>query len=435
MQTSSKKQKLLIEYLLSSSDVYALCKSIVKPAYFDPEYRNALTFCESYYDKHHTTPDVDQVEAESGTAFKSRIITRDQIEYCATEIESFCKYHGFRLAVLAAPKYMEQEDYGSAQQHIADAMSISLTRDLGIQYFNEPLTRLEEASIKPQRVSSRWIDFDDATNGGFGRKELVLFSANSGGGKSITLANVAVNMLHHKLNVLYITLELAEDLVAQRFDSMFTGIPSVQSRSKYKQIATELDQLSSTMGQLFIKHMPVGTTANDIRSYLKEFQLTNGFVPDVLIVDYLDIMGANEKVSSDNISEKDKQSAEQLREIIFDYNMIGATASQQNRSAIEAEQLHQGHIAGGLTKVNTVDVYVSIVLTPVMKASGEICFVFLKTRNSDGVGKTIYLTWVNNSLRIMDPTGRSSDKDTAFITGLNKLQTPKRSLLDMMDDT
>ena len=146
-------------------------------------------------------------------------------------------------------------------------------------------------------------------------------------------------------------------------------------------------------------------------------------------------MGANEKVSADNISEKDKQSAEQLREIIFDYNMIGATASQQNRSAIEAEQLHQGHIAGGITKVNTVDVYVSIVLTPTMKAGGEICFVFLKTRNSDGVGKTIYLTWINNSLRIMNPGGRSIGKDTIIVDSLNKLQTSptKQTLLDVMN--
>jgi len=440
MQTSAKKQKLLIEYLISSPDIFALCKSIVKSDYFDPEFRKTVDFLHDYYDKYNHIPSADQIEAETNVELKTRITTPDEIEYCATEIETFCKFHAFRLAVISAPKFMDEQNYGAALEKMNEAMAVSLNRDLGIQYFEDPLGRLERMMTAPSRTPTLWVPFDELTNGGVGRKELVLFSANSGGGKSITLANLAVNLLQQRLNVMYITLELSEDLVAQRFDTMFTAVPSVIWQQKYKEIATNLYQISTDTGKLAIKHMPVGTNSNQIRSYLKEFQLKQGYVPDVLIVDYLDIMGTNEKVDANNVSNKDKLATEQLREIVFDYNMIGLTASQQNRAAIDAEQINQGHIAGGITKVNTVDVYVSIILTPTMKASGEIGMIFLKTRNSGGAGETIYLTWINNSLRIVTPAKSHKGDDFSAVIGNKAAQCSKNStsqnklsLLDIMD--
>ena len=115
--------------------------------------------------------------------------------------------------------------------------------------------------------------------------------------------------------------------------------------------------------------------------------------------------------------------------------MFIATASQQNRAAIDAQQLNQGHIAGGISKVNTVDVYISVVLTPTMKAAGEIGFVFLKTRNSDGAGKTVYLKWINNSLRIVNPDV-SEDNDTEVfkkIQGTTAASKQSYSLEDLLN--
>ena len=321
---------------------------------------------------------------------------------------------------------------------IRDAISISLNRDLGLDYFADPYERLERLSLVPLRTPTKWKAFDDLLNGGIARKEILMFSANSGGGKSIALANLAVNMAEQGFKVLYLTLELSEELVAQRIDTMLTGVSSVAWQQNYKTIASSVIQLRDTMGKIHIKHMSPGTNSNKIRAYLKEFELVHGYVPDLLAVDYLDLMGPNEKVSADNISEKDKQSTEQLREILFDYNMYGATASQQNRSAIEAVELNQGHIAGGLTKVNTVDVYASIIMTPTMKAAGEIGMTFLKTRNSDGVGKTVYLRWDGRSLRILNAISDTNvDEDGVITDRIAQLSagqvTRKKSLLDIMD--
>lgn len=435
MEAKTAKQRLLLEYLVSSVDTFALCKSIVKPEYFDPELRRGVEFIHDYYDKYNSIPTSDQIEAESNLVLKTRQVTRDQIAYCANEIEQFCRKKAMQQAIIQASKYIETDDHGAIETLVRNALSVSLNRDLGISYFDNPLDRLEKQALQPLRTPTKWTAFDDLLNGGLARKEILLFSANSGGGKSITLANLAVNMLEQGFNVLYLSLELSEELIAQRFDTMFTGIPSVLAQQKYRDIASSLVQIAPSMGKMQIKHMPSGTTANQIRAYLKEFELKNGIVPDLLIVDYLDIMGSNEKVSADNVWEKDKRATEQLRDIAFDYNLYIATASQQNRSAIDAQELNQSHIAGGLSKVNTVDVYASVILTPTMKAAGEIGFSFLKTRNSDGVGKTIYLKWDNRCLRILNKTENVDDDGVLLdrIPAASSAGKNKASLLDVMN--
>lgn len=126
----------------------------------------------------------------------------------------------------------------------------------------------------------------------------------------------------------------------------------------------------------------------------------------MLVVDYLDIMGTNSKISADNVFEKDKLASEELRNIGSEYNMFVVTASQQNRGAVGQTDLNHSHIAGGLSKINTTDVYVSIIMTDSMRNSGEIAMQFLKTRSSDGVGKTIYLAWNGKTLRVTDPDNK-----------------------------
>jgi KaiC/GvpD/RAD55 family RecA-like ATPase len=427
----TNKQQLLLEYLVSSPDTFALCKSIIHSDFFDPEYRKTVEFIHSYYDKYNSTPSPDQIDAETGVELQLRQVTRDEIKYCSEEIETFCRRKAIERAILASPSLIEKGDYGKVENIIRDAISTSLNKDLGVDYFEDPASRLEAMLQEAPRTTTKWKLFDEMIGGGIARTEMLMFSANSGGGKSIALANLALNMTSQGFNVLYLSLELSEKMISQRFDMMLTGIPTVNWRNNVKEISASLNQIAPHMGKLVIKRMESGTNCNAIRGYLKEFELKNGYIPDLLVVDYLDIMGANEKVSADNIFEKDKRAAEQLRDIGFDYDMFIATASQQNRSAIEANELHQGHIAGGLSKVNTVDVYCSVILTPTMKAAGEIGFTFLKTRSSDGVGKTIYLKWDNNSLRILNAE-ENDDRDDEVIT--SKIAKSKKSKAASLQD-
>lgn len=400
---SSNKQKLLIEYLISSPDTYALCSSIIKPEYFNPELKGAVEFINNYYEHHNSVPDEHQVFAETDVELhKHTDITRDKIDYCATEIETFCKKQAFKKAVLSAPKLMELDKEAELETMIKDALLISLQRNLGLNYFDSPLDRLKRLSTSKRTMSTKWKEVDALLNGGISRKEMVLFSANSGGGKSITMANLGLNLAEQGMNVLYISLELDEDLISKRFDSMITGMPQAEIIPRMKEVAQKVEIASEKMGRIDIIQMPTQTNSNTIRAFLKEYELIHGFVPDVLIVDYLDLMAPNERVSMDNVFQKDKLISEQLRDIGVDYDMFIVTASQQNRGAIDAEELNQGHIAGGISKVNTTDVYISIIMTNTMRSRGEMAFQFLKTRSSDGVGHVVQLKWDSRALRITD---------------------------------
>lgn len=447
---NNDKQKLLIEYLVSSPDTFALCKGIVKSTYFDPQFRKTVDFIHKYYDKYSATPNPDQIAAETGVALKTRAITKDQISYCTEEIEYFCRRKAVEHAIISAPELIANDNYGKVETMIRDAISISLHQNLGLSYFDNPAERIEQQMDQPDRTSTLWTEFDNCIAGGLARKEILLLTANSGGGKSIALANIALNWLCQPkshtdtrlMDVLYLSFELSEEMIAQRFDTMLTGVPSVRWRENANTIVNTLEMTAPSMGRLVIKRMPSGTTPNQIRAYLKEFELTNGYVPDMIVLDYLDLLGSNEHVSADNISEKDKRATEEVRNIIHDYNMFCVTASQQNRGAIGAAELTQAHIAGGMPKINTADWVASIILDNNMKAQGEIAFCFLKTRSSDGVGKTIVLKWINNFLRIGNLDRPQDAKERVMVDRVSESKSskstkpqkkPNQALLDVLN--
>lgn len=429
---NDSKQRLLVEYLISSSDTYALTRSIIKPHFFEPDLRASISWINEYFDSYNALPTPAQIKAETGVELNIHAITKPEIKYCTDEIEKFCKRKALEQAIIDAPAMIKSGDSAKLEKTIRDALLLSLSKTVGLDYYAAPLDRLEDMLIQPPRCPTGFGEgFDTLIGGGLARTEMILFTANSGGGKSIALANLAINFSQAGLNALYISLELSESMIAQRFDQMLTGISSFAWRDNYESIATSITKQAQNAGSLVIHRMHVGTSSLEIRSFLKEYELKFGFVPDLLVIDYLDLMGANEKMSADNISEKDKRATEQLRDIGFDYNMYIATASQQNRTAIDAAQITQAHIAGGLTKINTVDVSVSILLTPKMKAAGEVGFTFTKTRSSDGVGQTTMCEWDNKYLRIRPPTRQIDVPEPDPIQNPkfgNKGNTPKETL-------
>ena len=136
--------------------------------------------------------------------------------------------------------------------------------------------------------------------------------------------------------------------------------------------------------------------------YLKQYELELDRIPDVLVLDYLDLMSPNALTPTMDISAKDKASTEQLSAILHDYDMYGLSASQQNRDGINNSNPSQAVIAGGMTKVNTVDNYISLYMDAGMTLAGKMMIYLLKTRSSDGVGKSEELSFNPKTLAITD---------------------------------
>ena len=396
-----QKQQLLLECLVSSPDLFALCTSIVKTNYFDPTLRHAVHFSQEYFNKYKEVPTKAQIRAETGLVIDTHELTKGEAKYVADEIEQFCRNKAIETAILAAPKLLEKQDFGKIESSLKEAISVGLTRDLGIDYFNDPTARLKALLDNTIVIPTGWHDVDEILGGGVSRQELLMFMANSGVGKSVAMLNLALNLMKQKLNGIYITLELAERVVSKRLDSMLTSIAQGEILKNIDLVSSRVVNAAADYGKLFIKRMPESTTnANHIRSYIKEFQQTHGFLPDFIVVDYLDLMTTNHKIALDNLFIKDKYVAEEVRALGFEFDCLMISASQMGRSALEAENINQGHIQGGISKVNTADNLIAIIQSEQMRAAGEYMFEFAKTRNSNGVGQQVLLGWDPVSLRI-----------------------------------
>jgi hypothetical protein len=406
-----KKQQLLFEYLISSVDTFALCKPIIKSEYFDSDLRESVRFIKNYYDEYHTTPDTNQIFAETGHKSQKRLITKDKIEYCATEIEKFCKMKAYENAIRKSVKVYQEGKLDKIEPLFKEAVTVSLHRNMGINLFENPEEVLRRLLTSEIREPTGWTEFDNALFGGPARKQMILFSANSGEGKSVTLANLAVNYAERGKNCLVLTLELSEEMNYERMIQMVAGVGTLEWPDKIEEVSEKVMRIGEKSGQIHIKRMPQGSNANDFRAYLKEFELLYGYAPDIIIVDYIDLASPNEK-KDEGVFEKDKRTSEEIREIGNDYNAIIATASQLNREAVKASHKDHSHIAGGKSKINTTDVYVVIEQTPMMRAKSEIQFTLQKTRSSDGLNNSIILAYNRKTLRITNPAGISFKKKT-----------------------
>jgi replicative DNA helicase len=404
-----EKQKLLIEYLLSSVDVFAITNNIIKAEYFEPEYRNSIIFIKNYYNDHRDLPDLDQVYAEADIKYKLQTLDKSKTDYCIIEIEQFCKHKAIEHAILKSPALMLKGDYGAIETIIKKAVTTSIHRSVGVSFFDDPEGMIQRLLESPA-ISTGYLILDEYLDGGARRKELILVSANSGEGKSILMANMGLNFAEQGLVVLYLSLELPVDMIWKRYVSMVTNVTQREIIQRSQEVITQIKGAKDTMGDIIIERLSVGTTANEIRAFLREFELKRKCIPDVIILDYLDLMGPNEHVSADNLSEKDKRCTEQFSQIAYDYNAIGLTASQQTKSTDDSADRNHSNIAGGKTKINTTDVYITIFFSNIMKATGEMMLKLLKTRSSDGVGKFVHLKWMGSALRVLDSTKRHSNE-------------------------
>lgn len=437
-----EKQRLILSLIASNRDLMALCSGIIQPSYFDPSLKKTVKFMMDYFQQYKDVPKIQTIRAETGTVLEDAgKIERSDVKYVATEVEQFCQHRGAAEALVKGAGLLEKGEYGKILELFKQAVSIGLAKDSGIDYFKDPKERLEKTLVNEARISTGWPELDEAIGGGLGRQELVIFAANSGGGKSMTMLNLGHNLLRRKLNGVYISLEMAEGVVSKRLDSMISHIAQENLLKELEKVAAAIINSAEDMGRLFIKRMPENrTNINTIRSYILQLEQEHGFVPDFIIVDYVDICGTTHNVSLDNLFVKDKYVTEEIRSLGFDFNCIMISASQLGRNAIEAEDLNQAHIQGGISKINTSDYTVAVKQDDKMRAVGEIRFDILKSRNSAGVGRKVPMEWDPISLLIKSPrkaAGLSFKRKSLAKPGSSPFTKPKGEddILSLMNTT
>jgi replicative DNA helicase len=320
-----------------------------------------------------------------------------------TEFEGFTRRQELERAILKSADLLEKGNYDPVEKLIKDAVQISLTRDMGTDYFDDPRARLMALKSNNGQNSTGWPALDRLLYGGFNRGELQIFAGGSGSGKSLFMQNLAVNWAQAGLNGVYITLELSEGLCSYRIDSMMTNTAAKDIFKDLDTVEMKVRMMAKKAGRLQIKYMPAQSTVNDIRAYIKELQIQNNLKADFLCVDYLDLlMPVSAKVSPNDLFVKDKYVSEELRNLAKELNILFVTASQLNRAAVEEIEFDHSHISGGISKINTADNVFGIFTSRAMRERGRYQLQLMKTRSSSGVGQKVELEFDIESLRIRD---------------------------------
>jgi archaellum biogenesis ATPase FlaH len=397
-------QKLYLELMLADAEVFVRCQGIFDHTLFDRKLQDAAEFVNEYAKQYSVLPDYEMVNASCRVDLRKPTEIKDgHMDWLMDEFESFTRHKAIERAIISSAELLEKHNYGEVESLIKEAVQIGLARDMGTDYFADPRGRLMGLKDKNGQISTGWPCMDRKLFGGMNRGELNIFAGGSGAGKSLFLANLGVNWALLGLNVVYLTLELSEALVSMRIDSMVTGVSTKEIFRDLDDVEMKVKMIGKKAGMLQIKYMPSGKTVNDIRAYIKEYEIRCGKKVDVLLVDYMDLlMPIGKKISAENLFVKDKYVSEEMRNLAMEKQVICVTAAQLNRGAVEEVEFDHSHISGGLSKIQTADNVFGIFTSRAMRERGRYQLQLMKTRSSSGVGQKIDLEFNLESLRISD---------------------------------
>ncbi len=419
-------QRLFLEMMLQDATSYVRVQNIYNPENFDRSVRAAAEFVKQHSADHGTLPTATQIAATTGVKLqKLDEFNEGHQAWFLEEFEQFTKRQELERAILKAADLLEKGEFDPVEKLIKDAVQISLTKDMGTDYFDDPAARINKYFNAGGQVSTGWPQMDRLLYGGFSRGELNIFAGGSGSGKSLVMMNIALNWLQQGLSGVYISLELSEELTSLRTDAMLTNMSTKDIRKDIDTTTLKVKMVQKKSGAYRVKGLPAQSNINDIRSYIKEVQIQTGIRVDFIMVDYLDLlMPVSAKVSPNDLFVKDKYVSEELRNLAKELGVLMVTASQLNRSAVEEIEFDHSHISGGISKINTADNVFGIFTSRAMKERGKYQIQCMKSRSSTGVGQKIDLEYNIDTMRITDEGGEEGEHSGGFA------RKPSSNLMD-----
>lgn len=317
-------------------------------------------------------------------------IASSTLSYIEENVRNFIQCQAIKKAIIDS-----LDDLGDINKHynvknrIEDALTVgSSLDDFGINAYDddEILNRWKKRKENTDvpRISTGWNKFDQIF-GGYGVGELFSYTGPAHSGKSMYLVNAGANTLLQKKNVLHITLEMSEEITSQRYDMRLLNL-NKEDLKTHKATKKLKDLLEKRIGQLVIKRWPsLSITATDIVSFMKRLENVKQFKPDILIVDYAELMRSTYKYN-DKRFELDTI-YQQLRNIGIEFNIPVVTATQLNRGALEKLEagkiLTEESIAESYGIARIIDCGVTINATPAENAKNNSVIYVYKNRDGE----------------------------------------------------
>lgn len=397
-------QHTLLSYLVGNFDVWTLAEPIIKPDYFDEEYKTVVSYLVEHCAEYKQIPSPAIVRMKTGVLLDRYEDAEDPrtTQWLLDEIQTFCRHRATTLEIRRAGLAIQQDTSRATlegiYQNLKTITEISLEKDLGVEVHRDArmiLSMKEEEIIKP----SGYKHLDHVTGGGLPKPGLVLFAGSSGIGKSVMLTNFGVQYCMQGDFVVYISLELDERRIFQRVSSIMTDVKIGRIYVESEKVASNLEyRMQAGDGIFRIKKMKMsGTTVSHINAYLKELYIKEGRKPDVLILDYLDLLHPRARIRDfGDIHTKDKYTSEETYDLLKEWDLLGLTASQMVKNNSEMDDFDHASVAGGTPKINTSDYVIAL-----RRKEHELWGKIQKGRYG-GEGAKIPFEWNIDTLKISD---------------------------------
>lgn len=335
-----------------------------------------------------------------------RYMESDDLSFVKDEILRFCKNQEIKHAIMDSVNLLKNGNYDEIKTKIDSAMKAGADTDIGHEYKSQVALRYNEAAR--HTITTGWDVVDDLMDGGLAPGELGVVMAPAGIGKSWLLINIGANAIRNGKNVVHFTLELNENYVGQRYDSVITGIPAQNLKNHQEDIENKMSRIS---GELVIKYYPtksVGVMA--LKAHIEKSSMLNK-APDLVIVDYADLL----KVSAKDKHEALEELYEELRGMAGEYGVPVWTATQAGRAALEDDIIEADKIAASYGKVMVSDFIMSLSRKVQDKLSGTGRVHIVKNRfGPDGMTLPSKINTNNGQFQFFEPDttqGKATKKD------------------------
>ena len=315
-----------------------------------------------------------------------------KVEWLMDQTEKFCQDKAIYNAIMQSIKIMDDKtgttSKGSIPQLLSDALAESFDTSIGHDFIEDAQSRFEFYHRKEERLPFDIDYLNKITRGGLPRKTLNILLAGTGVGKTLAMCHFAASYMAAGKNVLYITMEMAEEKIAERIDANLLNVPldelGTLPKESYDKKMARLKE--KTVGRLIVKEYPTSTAgAANFRHLLNELKIKKNFVPDVIFIDYLNICMSSRIKQGANVNSYTyiKAIAEELRGLAVEFNVPVISATQTTRSGFDSSDVGLTDTSESFGLPATADFMVALIATDELKALNQIMIKQLKNRYSD----------------------------------------------------
>ena len=367
----------------------------------------------------------DQLDSINGilSDIKGNENTSTNSEWLVDETEKFCQDKAIYNAVMESIHILEPEgkqkearDRGVIPKILADALSISFDPNVGHDYLEDYEDRYEYYHRTEEKVAFDLINLNKITKGGLSKKSLNIVLAGTGVGKSLFMCHCAASNLNDGKNVLYITLEMAEEKIAERIDAnlLNVDIQDLQALSKEVYESKIQTKKKKTSGKLIVKEYPTAVAhVGHFRHLLNELRLKKEFLPDIIYIDYINICSSSRLRPGSNVNSYTfvKSIAEELRGLAVEYNVPIMSATQTTRTGFGSSDVELTDTSESFGLPATADLMFALIATEEMDELDQVLVKQLKNRYNDPTELRRFVLGIDRSkMRLYDAEDSATDE-------------------------